>query len=123
MHPYAHLQVMISSATLFTQKASLPDQDHSALGSGMYRPSKSIQEAYPPGQHCCLSAGLTFPHCLPAARTMSGALQKDPSELLSALDSLCLYRIEDWWTYELCYKKHVRQFHKVCTHTCPSTPH
>ncbi|CAL5229222.1 g12505 [Coccomyxa viridis] len=39
-------------------------------------------------------------------------MQKDPSELLSALDSLCLYRIEDWWTYELCYKKHVRQFHK-----------
>ena len=25
---------------------------------------------------------------------------------------LCLYRIEEWWTYELCYKKHVRQFHK-----------
>ncbi len=46
-------------------------------------------------------------------------MQKDPSELLSALDSLCLYRIEDWWTYELCYKKHVRQFHKVCT-TLPS---
>ncbi len=44
-------------------------------------------------------------------------MQKDPSELLSALDSLCLYRIEDWWTYELCYKKHVRQFHKVCTHS------
>lgn len=31
---------------------------------------------------------------------------------MSVLDSLCMYRIEDWWTYELCYKKHVRQFHK-----------
>ena len=41
------------------------------------------------------------------------AKKKDPSELLSALDSVCLYRMEDWWTYELCYKKHVRQFHKV----------
>ena len=40
-------------------------------------------------------------------------MHKHPSDLLSALDSLCLYRIEDWWTYELCYKKHVRQFHKV----------
>ncbi len=25
---------------------------------------------------------------------------------------LCLYRIEEWWTFELCYKEHVRQFHK-----------
>ncbi len=41
-----------------------------------------------------------------------GNQQKKPSELLSVLDSLCMYRIEDWWTYELCYKKHVRQFHK-----------
>ena len=24
----------------------------------------------------------------------------------------CFYRLEDWWTYELCYEKHVRQFHK-----------
>ncbi|KAK9846587.1 hypothetical protein WJX81_007190 [Elliptochloris bilobata] len=35
-----------------------------------------------------------------------------PSELLEALDGLCFYRVEDWWTYELCYKKAVRQFHK-----------
>ena len=24
----------------------------------------------------------------------------------------CTYRLEDWWHYEVCYKKHVRQFHK-----------
>ena len=24
----------------------------------------------------------------------------------------CFYRLEDWWTYELCYQKHVRQFHR-----------
>lgn len=24
----------------------------------------------------------------------------------------CAYRVEDWWTYEVCYKKHVRQYHK-----------
>lgn len=23
----------------------------------------------------------------------------------------CLYRTIDWWTYEVCYKQHVRQFH------------
>jgi Glucosidase II beta subunit-like protein len=36
-----------------------------------------------------------------------------PLPLLVCLPGmLCFYRIEDWWTYELCYKKHVRQFHK-----------
>lgn len=25
---------------------------------------------------------------------------------------LCFYRAEEWWTYELCFKKSVRQFHK-----------
>ena len=24
----------------------------------------------------------------------------------------CFYRLEDWWTYELCYEKHVCQFHR-----------
>ena len=24
----------------------------------------------------------------------------------------CFYRLDDWWTYELCYQKHVRQFHR-----------
>ncbi len=27
-------------------------------------------------------------------------------------DARCFYRLEDWWTYELCYEKHVRQFHR-----------
>ena len=49
--------------------------------------------------------------------------QKSLSELLSALDSLCLYRVEDWWTYELCYKKHVRQFHKVQRPNLQCTQH
>lgn len=47
---------------------------------------------------------------------------KSPREILAALDTLCLYRIEDWWTYELCYKRSVRQVHgisalsSVCSH-------
>lgn len=35
-----------------------------------------------------------------------------PSQLLEPLQSTCLYRQEDWWTYEVCPKKHVRQFHQ-----------
>lgn len=41
-----------------------------------------------------------------------GSAQQTPGEVLGALDTLCMYRIEDWWTYELCYKRSVRQFHK-----------
>ncbi|KAG2429356.1 hypothetical protein HXX76_011122 [Chlamydomonas incerta] len=36
--------------------------------------------------------------------------QKTPHELLEAMSALCLYRQEGLWTYEMCYKKHVRQF-------------
>jgi hypothetical protein len=33
------------------------------------------------------------------------------SALFSELDRLCLQKSEDWWTYELCFGKHLRQFH------------
>ncbi|KAL0033988.1 hypothetical protein WJX79_001529 [Trebouxia sp. C0005] len=33
-------------------------------------------------------------------------------QVLSTLSARCFYRLEDWWTYELCYEKHVRQFHR-----------
>lgn len=55
-----------------------------------------------------LRVGLCYAQAL-ASKT---AAKKTPSELMSVLDSLCFYRIEEWWTFELCYKKHVRQFHK-----------
>lgn len=32
--------------------------------------------------------------------------------VLTPLSARCFYRLEDWWTYELCYQKHVRQFHR-----------
>ncbi|KAG2498656.1 hypothetical protein HYH03_003402 [Edaphochlamys debaryana] len=35
---------------------------------------------------------------------------KTPFELLEAMNSLCLYRQEGLWTYEVCYKKGTRQF-------------
>ncbi|KAL4450026.1 hypothetical protein ABPG77_010695 [Micractinium sp. CCAP 211/92] len=38
--------------------------------------------------------------------------QKKPTELLEALGEHCYYYYDEWWTYELCYRKHVRQYHK-----------
>jgi len=37
---------------------------------------------------------------------------KSPGELLDSLGNACFYRVEGWWTYELCYNQHVRQFHQ-----------
>ena len=38
---------------------------------------------------------------------------KPPSitSLLQPLTDACFYRFEGWWTYEFCFKKHVRQYH------------
>ncbi len=35
-----------------------------------------------------------------------------PSPPFPCAADWCAYRVEDWWTYEVCYKKHVRQYHK-----------
>lgn len=35
-----------------------------------------------------------------------------PAALVASLDGTCLYRMEDWWTYEFCAGKHARQFHR-----------
>mmetsp|Transcript_31818 Transcript_31818/g.70690 ORF Transcript_31818/g.70690 Transcript_31818/m.70690 type:complete len:390 (-) Transcript_31818:180-1349(-) len=35
---------------------------------------------------------------------------RTPAELLESMNSLCLYRQEGLWTYEMCYKKQARQF-------------
>ena len=36
----------------------------------------------------------------------------DIAQLLSPLeDGPCLYKTKDWWTYEVCYKRSVRQYH------------
>jgi hypothetical protein len=31
--------------------------------------------------------------------------------VLDSLSNWCAYRVEGWWTYEVCYKKKVRQYH------------
>jgi len=36
---------------------------------------------------------------------------KNPWELLAPMREYCLYRPTGWWTYELCYGTHVKQFH------------
>mmetsp|Transcript_14229 Transcript_14229/g.40269 ORF Transcript_14229/g.40269 Transcript_14229/m.40269 type:complete len:386 (-) Transcript_14229:195-1352(-) len=33
-------------------------------------------------------------------------------QLLLPLIGQCVRRTEDWWTYELCFERHIRQFHK-----------
>ena len=38
--------------------------------------------------------------------------EQTPSQLLEPLKSSCLFRQEDWWTYEICPGQHVRQFHQ-----------
>ncbi|KAJ9504962.1 hypothetical protein QJQ45_021453 [Haematococcus lacustris] len=38
---------------------------------------------------------------------------KTPFQLLEALSSICLYRQEGLWTYEMCYKQQTRQFRQV----------
>ena len=42
----------------------------------------------------------------------ASASPPSPAALISSLDGACLYRMEDWWTYEFCAGKHARQFHK-----------
>jgi protein OS-9 len=34
-----------------------------------------------------------------------------PESILDLSGDWCAYRIEDWWTYEVCYKKLARQYH------------
>lgn len=38
--------------------------------------------------------------------------EQTPSQLLAPLKTTCLFRQEDWWTYEICPGQHVRQFHQ-----------
>ncbi|CAI6009499.1 unnamed protein product, partial [Closterium sp. NIES-65] len=41
-----------------------------------------------------------------------GESRKSPGGLLGAMKGLpCFYRQDGWWTYEFCYKKHIRQMH------------
>ena len=47
------------------------------------------------------------PAAAPTARPPSPALRRR-----AAAEDWCAYRVEDWWTYEVCYRKHVRQYHK-----------
>ena len=63
---------------------------------------------------------------LPGQVSSGGVLaaQKSPAELLAPLESLCLYRIEDWWTYELCYgRRHALSSPLACAATAPSRGH
>ncbi|KAJ3075468.1 Protein OS-9, partial [Quaeritorhiza haematococci] len=48
--------------------------------------------------------------------TSGEAQQKDLRRAIALLEPMrksCLYHISGWWTYEFCYKKHIRQFHPL----------
>jgi len=36
---------------------------------------------------------------------------ESPEELVRSILPLCMQRSEEWWTYELCFAKEVKQFH------------
>lgn len=38
--------------------------------------------------------------------------QKHPAELIKTLKEQCIFRLEMYWSYEFCYKKHIRQYHE-----------
>lgn len=48
-----------------------------------------------------------------SASSTSSTQLASPAELLDQLRSLCLYRQEGLWTYEVCYKKQTRQFRQA----------
>lgn len=52
------------------------------------------------------------PAAAPAPGTTPASLLDDPSDILLPLIGTCIYRIDGWWTYELCPRVHLRQFHR-----------
>ena len=38
---------------------------------------------------------------------------------MEPLSGKCLYRIEGWWTYEVCFGSHVRQYHEEADKSPP----
>lgn len=64
--------------------------------------------------------GTTDPHPLQLLRCqlLSRTLHSSPSlttfisKLHSELQNTCIYRLEAYWSYELCIGKHMRQYHE-----------
>jgi hypothetical protein len=45
--------------------------------------------------------------------SMKHTTTASPRQLLEGLQSVCLYKVVGWWTYELCHERYVRQFHSL----------
>eukprot|EP00210_Caulerpa_lentillifera_P007988 g7627.t1 len=43
---------------------------------------------------------------------LNPVVTKSPFDILDTLGSSCLFRIEQYWSFEFCYKKRFRQFHE-----------
>ncbi|KAG7388316.1 hypothetical protein PHYBOEH_007895 [Phytophthora boehmeriae] len=47
-------------------------------------------------------------------------LERKADIVRSTLEGHCLFAVDGWWTYEVCYKKEVRQFHQEADGSRPS---
>ena len=53
----------------------------------------------------------SYPTLLPDQKKDSEAEDIELENLLIPLEGTCLYKTKDWWTYEICYKKSIKQYH------------
>lgn len=63
-----------------------------------------------PGSPSHLSSSGTAQQASQQTAAGTAASSRTPFDLLDSLMGLCLYRQDGLWTYEVCHKKHVRQF-------------
>ena len=49
-------------------------------------------------------------HSNPSDSDKEGHIES-PEEILDSLGDWCAYKLDGWWTYEVCYKKRIRQYH------------
>ena len=105
-----------------------PFQQHASLFGPEYEVQLMAGVIYPPGggpeQHRLPSTVMTkksgkqYRCYLPRSSNVSEPVQPPiPSlqqlgSLLRPLTDSCFYRLEGWWTYELCFMKSMRQFHQ-----------
>ena len=92
-------------------------QSNSKINSNNLRPITST-DSYPQIQSIHEPAlceyRLTVCYDLLCSASNEDEIESQPStlvEIVQQIAPMCMSRVEDWWTYELCFSKEVRQFH------------